>query len=96
LDVLKKRKVKLEEINEKTNQLSDYQMETKEVNVQVIKDAIQKLPDGYRVVLRIGAEQAVLINNKKDLIEAFPDKQDKIESFISKNKIKTNKPAGIK
>jgi len=53
LDVLKKRKVKFEEINEKTNQLPDYQMETKEVNVQVIKDAIQKLPDGYRVVLSL-------------------------------------------
>jgi len=53
LDHLKKRKVKFEEINEKTNQLPDYQMETKEVNVQVIKDAIQKLPDGYRVVLSL-------------------------------------------
>ncbi len=53
LDVLKKRKVKFEEINEKTNQIVDFQMETKEVNVQVIKDAIQKLPDGYRVVLSL-------------------------------------------
>jgi RNA polymerase sigma-70 factor (ECF subfamily) len=53
LDYLKKRKVKFEEINEKTNQLPDYQMETKEVNVQAIKDAIQKLPDGYRVVLSL-------------------------------------------
>ena len=53
LDYLKKRKVKFEEINEKTNQIPDYQMETKEVNVQVIKDAIQKLPDGYRVVLSL-------------------------------------------
>ena len=53
LDHLKKKKVKFEEINEKTNQIIDYQMETKEVNVQVIKDAIQKLPDGYRVVLSL-------------------------------------------
>jgi len=53
LDHLKKRKVKFEEINEKTNKIIDYQMETKEVNVQVIKDAIQKLPDGYRVVLSL-------------------------------------------
>ena len=53
LDVLKKRKVKFEEINEKTNQIADYQMEIKEVNVQLIKDAIQKLPDGYRVVLSL-------------------------------------------
>jgi len=53
LDYLKMRKVKFEEINEKTNQLPDYQMEIKEVNMDVIKDAIQKLPDGYRVVLSL-------------------------------------------
>ena len=53
LDYLKKRKVQFEEINEKSTQISDYQMETKEVNVQAIKDAIQKLPDGYRVVLSL-------------------------------------------
>jgi RNA polymerase sigma factor (sigma-70 family) len=53
LDYLKKRKVKFEEINEKTNQLPDYQMDIKEVNMEVIKDAIQKLPDGYRVVLSL-------------------------------------------
>jgi RNA polymerase sigma-70 factor (ECF subfamily) len=28
-------------------------MEIKEVNMKVIKDAIQKLPDGYRVVLSL-------------------------------------------
>ena len=53
LDYLKKRKVQFEEINEKSTQISDYQMETKEVNVQAIKDAIQKLPDGYRIVLSL-------------------------------------------
>jgi len=53
LDYLKKRKVKFEEINERTNKIIDYQMETKEVNVKVIKDAIQKLPDGYRIVLSL-------------------------------------------
>lgn len=53
LDYLKKRKVKFEEINEKSNQFIDHQMETKEVNIKVIKDAIQKLPDGYRVVLSL-------------------------------------------
>ncbi|KAF0237049.1 MAG: sigma-70 family RNA polymerase sigma [Prolixibacteraceae bacterium] len=53
LDYLKKRKIKFGEINEKTNQLPDYQMEIKEVNMDVIKGAIQKLPDGYRVVLSL-------------------------------------------
>jgi RNA polymerase sigma-70 factor (ECF subfamily) len=53
LDYLKKRKVRFEEINEKTSKFIDYQMETKEVNMKVIKDAIQQLPDSYRVVLSL-------------------------------------------
>jgi len=53
LDYLKKRKVKFEEVNEKTTQISDYQMETKDIDVQMIKDAIRELPDGYRVVLSL-------------------------------------------
>ncbi len=50
LDYLKKRKVQFEEINERTTQISDYQMGTKEIDVQMIKNAVQELPDGYRVV----------------------------------------------
>jgi RNA polymerase sigma-70 factor (ECF subfamily) len=53
LDHLKRKKVKLEEISEKTAQIPDYQMELKEVNMEVIKKAIQQLPDGYRVVLSL-------------------------------------------
>jgi RNA polymerase sigma factor (sigma-70 family) len=53
LDYLKKRKVQFEEVNERTAQISDYQMETKEVDVEKIKNAIQDLPDGYRVVLSL-------------------------------------------
>jgi len=53
LDHLKKRKVKFEEVNERTTQIADYQMETKEVNVETIKNAIRQLPDGYRVVLSL-------------------------------------------
>ena len=53
LDYLKKKKLKLEEINDKTAQIADYQMEMKEVNVEAIKNAIQQLPDGYRVVLSL-------------------------------------------
>ncbi|KAF0237048.1 MAG: hypothetical protein FD181_2249 [Prolixibacteraceae bacterium] len=62
------------------------------------KDAVPakfvKNPDEYYI--RIGSEQAVIISSKKDLIAAFPDNRDKIESFISRNKIKTNKPEGLK
>lgn len=53
LDYLKKKKVKFEEVNEKTAQIPDYPMEIKEVDVNVIKNAIQDLPDGYRVVLSL-------------------------------------------
>ena len=53
LDYLKKRKVQFEEVNERTTQVADYQMETKEVDVNLLKNAIQNLPDGYRVVLSL-------------------------------------------
>jgi len=53
LDYLKKRKVQYEEVNERTMQIADYHMETKEIDVNRIKKAIQSLPDGYRVVLSL-------------------------------------------
>ena len=53
LDHLKKRKVKFEEVTEKTAQIPDGQIEIKEVDVELIKKAIQQLPDGYRVVLSL-------------------------------------------
>ena len=53
LDYLKKRKVQFEEINERTTQIEDYQMATKEVDTKVLKEAIQNLSDGYRVVLSL-------------------------------------------
>lgn len=53
LDYLKKRKVKFEEVNERTTQVSDYQMGPKDVDVEMIKKAVQELPDGYRVVLSL-------------------------------------------
>jgi len=53
-----------------------------------------KRADEYYI--RIGNEQAILIKSKKDLVTDFPDNQEKIESFIVKNKIKTNKSEGLK
>ncbi|WP_167614813.1 RNA polymerase sigma factor [Maribellus sediminis] len=53
LDYLKKRKVQLEEIDERTTQIEDYQMPTHEINAEVLKAAIQNLSDGYRVVLSL-------------------------------------------
>ncbi|MDX8340082.1 sigma-70 family RNA polymerase sigma factor [Draconibacterium sp. IB214405] len=53
LDCLKKRKVKFEEVNERTAQIADYQMETRDIDAEALKRAIQKLSDGYRVVLSL-------------------------------------------
>jgi len=53
LDYLKKRKVQFEEVNERTTQIADYQIEVKEIDVQILKKAIQNLSDGYRVVLSL-------------------------------------------
>lgn len=41
--------------------------------------------------IRIGNEPAKLINGKKDLIESFQDNREKVENYIDKNRIKTNK-----
>lgn len=53
LDHLKKRKIKFEEINERTTEVEDITPEIREVNMQLLKQAIQQLPDGYRVVLSL-------------------------------------------
>lgn len=50
-------------------------------------------PDEY--YLKTESGQVQLITNKKELIAAFPDNQDKIESFISKNKTKPNKSESL-
>ncbi|WP_201300861.1 RNA polymerase sigma factor [Sunxiuqinia indica] len=55
LDHLKKRKVQLEELDERITgeMVENPLMEIKEVDVQKIKQAIFQLPDGYRVVLSL-------------------------------------------
>ena len=54
LDYLKKRKVTFEEINEKiTDEETDPFEETREADVQKIRDAIMRLPEGYRVVFSL-------------------------------------------
>jgi len=53
LDYLKKRKVKFEEINEKIPEEEPETVVISEVHVEQLKKAIQRLPDGYRVVLSL-------------------------------------------
>ncbi len=54
LDVLKKRKVIFEEIDERKHDMEEYQMDAREgIDPETIRKAINKLPDGYRVVLSL-------------------------------------------
>ena len=53
LDYLKKRKVKFEEINEKIPDEEPEGIVISEVHMEHLKKAIQRLPDGYRVVLTL-------------------------------------------
>jgi hypothetical protein len=75
--------------------------------VVIFKDASEpaayKLAEPARFVkkedeyyIRFGDEPAKLITGKKDLITLFPDNQEIIENFMSKNKIKTNKPEELR
>jgi hypothetical protein len=56
-------------------------------------DRFEELPIEY--YMRIKNNEAISFNNKKELIGLFPDNQDKVEDFISKNKIKPNKPESL-
>jgi RNA polymerase sigma-70 factor (ECF subfamily) len=53
LDELKKRKVKFEELNEKIPDEVPVGLEISEIQMEQLKKAIQRLPDGYRVVLSL-------------------------------------------
>ncbi len=53
LDQLKKRKVKFEELNEKIPDEEPVNLQISEIQMEQLKKAIQKLPDGYRVVLSL-------------------------------------------
>ena len=52
LDQLKKRKVLFEEVNEQI-QDEEEEKEVQEIDAALLKKAIEKLPDGYRVVLTL-------------------------------------------
>ena len=53
LDHLKKRKVKFEELNEKIPNEEPVTLVISEIKMEQLKKAIQRLPDGYRVVLSL-------------------------------------------
>jgi RNA polymerase sigma factor (sigma-70 family) len=53
LDQLKKRKVKFEELNEKIPDEESVGLEISEIQMEQLKNTVQRLPDGYRVVLSL-------------------------------------------
>ncbi|HEX7584828.1 MAG TPA: RNA polymerase sigma factor [Prolixibacteraceae bacterium] len=53
LDQLKKRKVKFEELNEKIPDEEPISIDISEIQLEKLKNTIQQLPDGYRVVLSL-------------------------------------------
>ncbi|MBA4410337.1 MAG: RNA polymerase sigma factor [Bacteroidota bacterium] len=53
LDQLKKRKVKFEELNEKIPDEEPVKIEISEIQMEHLKKTVQKLPDGYRVILSL-------------------------------------------
>ncbi len=87
LDYLKKRKVQFEEVTDRTAQISDYQMGTKEVNVQMIKSAIQELPDGYRVVLSLYLIEGYDHDEISQILE-ISNSSSRTQLLRAKNKLK--------
>jgi RNA polymerase sigma factor (sigma-70 family) len=87
LDYLKKRKVQFEEVNERTTQIGDYQMGTKEVNVEMIKNAIQDLPDGYRVVLSLYLIEGYDHDEISQILE-ISNSSSRTQLLRAKNKLK--------
>ncbi len=88
LDYLKKRKVQFEEINERTTQISDYQMGTKEIDMQMIKNAVQELPDGYRVVLSLFLIEGYNHDEISQIL-GISNSSSRTQLLRAKNKLKT-------
>lgn len=88
LDHLKKRKIQFEEINEKTAQISDNNFETKEIDIQKIKNAIQNLPDRYRVVLSLFLIEGYDHEEISSILD-ISNSSSRTQLLRAKNKLKT-------
>lgn len=87
IDHLKKKRIHFEEIKEKINQIADYQMETKEINIEAIKKAIQNLPDGCRVVLSLFLIEGY-DHDEISQILGISNASSRIQLLRGKNKLK--------
>ncbi len=54
----------------------------------------ERKADSY--FIRVDQAEAKLISGKNDMVDVFPDNQDKLESYIKKNKLKHRKPEDLK
>ncbi len=55
INFLKKRKLQLTELNEQVSSEKIEEVETSSLNIQIVKDAVHELPEGYRVVFNLYA-----------------------------------------
>lgn len=53
----------------------------------------ERKPDSFYV--RVGMDEAKLVENKKDLLEIIPDQKEKLEEFIKLKKTRFNKAEGL-
>lgn len=54
----------------------------------------ERKPDTFYI--RVGMEDAKLVENKRDLLDILPDHAEKLEEFIKKNKTKFNNAESLK
>lgn len=87
LDALKKRKVNFEEVNEKTAQIAENKKNKKEVNMEVVRRAIQQLPDGYRVVLSLYLIEGYDHDEISQILE-ISNSASRTQLLRAKNKLK--------
>jgi RNA polymerase sigma-70 factor (ECF subfamily) len=88
LNELKKRKLKFEELNDRTNEVYEYDSADHEeitYEVQKVKEAIMMLPDGYRTVLTLYLLEGY---DHKEIAEIVGIQESGSKSQYSRAKVK--------
>ncbi len=55
INELKRRKLQFDEMNDNVQKVEENEIRDRKVNVKIIKDALERLPDGYRVIFSLYA-----------------------------------------
>ena len=101
LDYLKKRKMKLSEIEDKYTEVSDNdvdKIENAQVKIKLIKDAVKELPEKYRTILVMYLFEGYDHNEISSILDIKPATarsqysraKEKLQVLINKNKIHYN------